>query len=366
MLHFMASPAGAKVNEAILEPITQPHDLARSRWLRLSVYIICGIAFLADVFNDTALAFGVFYIPLVSTAVYYRNTWAPWWLATLATAMVAIGYFLPSINPDLFTALANRVLSVVAIFLTAYLIRNERRIRDQLAEQTARAEAADRAKTLLFNNLSHELRTPLSAILGFADLLMTNARADQLIALSHIQSGGRRLQATLDNLIDLTRFADRTLHARPLDLPATLSDAVEASRQLATEKRIALSIVAPKAGLPPVLADRWALHRIVDNLVANGIKFTAPGGSVEISAYPSPEGIVVSIKDTGTGMPPHVLEQIGEPFFQADSGATRRFEGMGAGLALSVRLADAMGAALHFDSAPGRGTTVSLVLPESP
>ncbi len=129
--------------------------------------------------------------------------------------------------------------------------------------------------------------------------------------------------------------------------------------------RIALSTVRPEPGLPHVLADRWALHRIIDNLVANGIKFTASGGSVEISAYRSPEGIVVSIKDTGTGMPPHVLEQLGAPFFQADTGAARRFEGMGAGLALSVRLADAMGAALHFDSAPGRGTTVSLVLPES-
>lgn len=340
--------------------------MARSRWLRLSVYIVCGIVFLADISSDTALAFGVLYIPLVSTAVYYRNTRAPWWLATLATAMVVIGYFLPSINPDIFTALANRLLSVIAIFLTAYLIRNERRIRDKLAEQTVRAEAADRAKTELFNNLSHELRTPLAAILGFADLLMNNARADQVIALSHIQSGGRRLQATLDNLIDLTRFADRRLQARPLDLPAILSDAIEANRQLATEKRIALSIVTPEAGLPRVLADRWGVHRIIDNLVANGIKFTPPGGSVEISARHSPEGVVVPIKDSGTGMPPHVLEQIGEPFFQADTGATRRFEGMGAGLALSVRLADAMGAALHFDSAPERGTTASLVLPENP
>jgi signal transduction histidine kinase len=68
------------------------------------------------------------------------------------------------------------------------------------------------------------------------------------------------------------------------------------------------------------------------------------------------------VKDTGAGMPVHVLEQIGDPFYQAESGAARRFEGMGTGLALSLRLADAMSAALHFDSTLGGGTTASLVM----
>ncbi len=139
-----------------------------------------------------------------------------------------------------------------------------------------------------------------------ADLLSTNARADQLIALSHIQSGGRRLQATLDNLIDLTRFAGRTLHTRPLELHAILADAVEANRQLATEKRIALSTVRPEAGMPPVLADRWALHRIIDNLVANGIKFTRLRWlGRNFGSHAHPEGIVrVNQVITGTGMLP--------------------------------------------------------------
>jgi signal transduction histidine kinase len=331
--------------------------------LRLWVYFVCGGAFLADVTSETDLAYGVFYIPLVSTAVYYRNPSAPWLLATLATAMVIVGFFLPLMDPDIFTALTNRILSVAAIFMTAYLIHQERLMRAQLARQTTRAEAADRAKAQLFNNLSHELRTPLSAILGFADLLMNDARPDQQAALAHIQGGGRRLQATLDNLIDLIRTEDWTLRARPLDLGAVLLDAVESSRQLAIEKSIALSVLTPDGGWPPIVADRWALHRIVDNLVANGVKFTEPGGLVEVSAHGTPDGIAVTVRDSGAGMPPDVLKQIGEPFFQADSGVARRFEGMGTGLALSLRLADAMGAALHLDSVPGRGTTASLVLP---
>ena len=97
------------------------------------------------------------------------------------------------------------------------------------------------------------------------------------------------------------------------------------------------------------MADGWALSRIVDNLIANGIKFTEAGGSVEVSAGRMPEGVAAVVKDTGTGMDPEVLRQIGEPFYQADTGAARRFEGMGTGLALSLRLAEAIGARLSFN-----------------
>ncbi len=341
----------------------EPPPQAWSRWLRLAIYLACGLAFLADLTNDATLAFGVFYIPLVSTAVYHRDPRAAWGLAALASVMVVVGFFLPEVNPDIVVGVTNRGLSIAAIFTTAFLIRHERKIRERLAEQTVRAEVADRVKMQLFTNLSHELRTPLSAILGFADLLMGEARPDQRAAVGHIQSGGRRLLATVDNLIDLTQLEDRTLRIRPLELPALLHQAVEAARPVAAEKQIAFMLALPDESLPQVMADGWALRRIVDNLIANGIKFTEPGGSVEISARRGPDGIATVIKDTGTGMPPEVLRQIGEPFFQADSGAARRFEGMGTGLALSLRLAEAMGARLSFDSTPGSGTTASLTLP---
>jgi signal transduction histidine kinase len=259
----------------------------------------------------------------------------------------------------------NSGLSIGAILVTAYLIHHERQIRERLAEQTARAEAADRAKTELFNNLSHELRTPLSAILGFAELLTPAARPDQLAPLGHIRNGGKRLLGTLENLIDLTQIDDRTIRVRPIDLATMLHQAVEDSRPLATDKQIALNLVLADPAMPRIMADSWALRRIADNLIGNGIKFTEAGGTVEVSARQGPEGVVVTVRDTGAGMPPDVLEQIGKHFYQADTGISRRYEGMGTGLALSLRLADAMGAAVHFDSSPGNGTTASLVLPVS-
>jgi signal transduction histidine kinase len=351
--------------EGKLDQITQRPGQKWSRWLRLVIYVFCAAAFVADVTHQDILAFGVFYIPLVGTAVFHRNPMAPWWLAAVATTLVIIGFFAPGLDTEIVAGLTNRVLSIVAIVITAYLIHHEGQIRSRLAAQTERAEAADRAKTQLFTNLTHEVRTPLAAILGFADLLMAKARADQKGSIGHIQSSGRRLLATLDNLIDLTQIRDRTLRIRQIDLAAVLSQAVEDSRALALDKEVALTLAPPEPALPRVMADGWALRRITDNLIANGIKFTDTGGSVEVSAHPGELGAIVTVRDTGPGMPPAVLEQIGVPFYQADSGISRRFEGMGAGLALSLRLADGMGAALHFDSAPGNGTTASLVLPAS-
>lgn len=351
--------------EGNLDQTIQRSAQVWSRWLRLVIYVFCAAAFLADVTHADILAFGVFYIPLVGTAVFHRNPMAAWWLAGVATVLVVIGFFVPGLDSEVVAGMTNRMLSIAAILITAYLIHHEGQIRTRLAAQTERAEAADRAKMQLFNNLTHEVRTPLAAILGFADLLMAKARADQRASIGHIQSNGRRLLATLDNLIDLTQIRDRTLRIRPIDLAAVLLQAVEDSRALAQDKEVALTLAPPELALPRVMADGWALRRIADNLIANGIKFTNAGGSVEVSARPGELGAIVTVRDTGPGMSPDVLEQIGVPFYQADTGISRRFEGMGAGLALSLRLADGMGAALHFDSRPGSGTTASLVLPAS-
>jgi len=351
-------------SEEAADNAAQPAPQTWNRWVRQGIYAVCGLAFLADLSNDVTLAFGVFYIPLVVTAVYHKDPRAVWYLAAIGSAMVTIGFFYPAINPDVPDAIIDRGLSIAAIFLTAFLIHQSRQISDRLAEQTKRAETADQAKTQIFANLSHELRTPLAAINGFADLLVADARPDQRPALGHIQSGGRRLLATVENLIDLMQLEDRTLRLRPMNLSTQLHQAVEASQLQAAEKRISLTLAIPEGALPPVLADGWALRRIIDNLIANGVKFTEPGGSVEVSAQASsPDGVAAIVRDTGTGMPPEVLRQLGEPFFQADSGAARRFEGMGTGLALSLRLASFMGARLSFDSKLGAGTSATLLLP---
>jgi signal transduction histidine kinase len=205
------------------------------RGVLAAIYGACAIFFIADIRVDQTLAIGVVYIPLVATSVFYRDPRIIWLLAVIASALVAVGLFLPVVSENVAEAVANRVLSIAAIWIVAALLRHERNVAEQLAEQTRRAEIADQAKGRLLGNLSHELRTPLNAILGFSDLMLTDCRADQVQYLGYIKAGGRRLLDTFENLIDLTRLDERPLRSSEVDLVPLLRDVVRAARVSAAE-----------------------------------------------------------------------------------------------------------------------------------
>jgi signal transduction histidine kinase len=329
-------------------------------WLAGIIYVGCGVAFIGDLTHDATWVYGVLYVPVVCTAVFYRNPNSVWWLAAIAIAMAVSGWIFPVANFSI-PSLANRLLSVAAILATAVLVRLARSMRDLLAWQTRQAQTADRMKTQIFANLSHELRTPLNAIIGFAELLTADCRADQLNSLEHLRSAASRLLVTIENLLDLARTTDQVLRAERLDLAAILRQAVEAARNGTTERRITL-LNSIAADTPQAIGDAWAVRRIADNLIGNAVKFTEPGGSVQVATETSDGSVFAVVEDTGGGMSTEVLRQLGDPFFQAKTGADRPHEGLGTGLALCRRLADAMGAKLEFASEPGHGTTVRLSL----
>ncbi len=329
----------------------------------VAIYGACAIFFVADISVDQTLAVGVAYIPLVASSVFYREPRIIWLLAAVASFLVGIGFVLPVISENVTEAVANRVLSIAAIWIVAALMRHERNVAEQLAEQTRRAEIADQAKGRLLSNLSHELRTPLNAILGFSDLMLTECRADQVQYLGYIRAGGRRLLDTFENLIDLTRLDERPLQSSDVDLAPLLRDAVRAVRVAAAEQRVSVTLALDRENPPAARTDAWAVRRIVDNLLGNAIKFNNPGGMVDVAVEPGPNLVAVIVRDDGRGIAPDVLLRLGEPFYQGDAGDSRQFEGMGTGLALSLRLATAMHGRLVFDSRPGGGTTARLVLP---
>jgi signal transduction histidine kinase len=331
------------------------------RWLVVAIYAAAGGAFLTDIVGNQIVSCGLAYLPLVCTAMFHRDPRVVWLLAAVTSAMVVAGFFLPSINTEYVAAAIDRILTLLAIAITAVLVRHERYVRDRLIEQRRRAQAAERAKAYLLSNFSHELRTPLSAILGFSDLLLADCRADQRSALGHISAGGKRLMRTLENLIELSRIDERQLQPQEVDLTRLLRQLADVAQPEAAEQQITLAFAAVPGLL--VNADPAALRRILDNLIANAIKFTNPGGSIDVTVAATPDGVTATVRDTGIGMPREVLDELGTPFFQGDSSATRRYEGMGTGLALSMRLAGTLGARLLFESAPDQGTTVHLRLP---
>jgi len=333
------------------------------RRLRPLIYLACGLAFTADLMrrDSDLLAFGVFYIPLVCTAVLNRNRRSVWWLAAISVAMVVLGAFFPDINADHYDLISNRLLSIAAIVVTALLVSHAGRVREGLIAQTQRAQAAERVKTEIFTNLGYDLRQPLHAIIGLTRLMAADCRADQCEPLGHVQIASRRLLATINNLVDLTIFDERVSRLGPVDLTALLSRAVDDVRQHATEANVAVvTEIAPNPA--PLTGDAWAVRRIIENILDNAVKFTPPGGSVRLSTVPSASDVVITVTDTGEGIPEGVLAQIGQPLLPGDAGTTGRPDGPGMGLALSLRLAHSIGAELCFRSGPGLGTSATLRL----
>ena len=156
-------------------------------------------------------------------------------------------------------------------------------IQEQLAEQTERAEAAERIKTEVLNNLSQEIRAPLHSMIGVLELVAADSRPDQKAALEMVRGAARRLATTVDNLVDLTQFDATSMPAEPIDLGSLLRQTAEARRPDASARQIRLTINIPVDSDTMVHANLWAARRILENKIADAITYTAPGGRIEVS-----------------------------------------------------------------------------------
>ena len=322
------------------------------------------MAFLTDVLQEVYVAFGLFYLPLICTGVFYQNRAMVWRLAGIASVMVTIGFFLPNINPEWMASLTNRLLSIVAIGITATLISYARMVQDRLSAQTARAEAAERLKTEVFTTLSEEIRAPMHSMIGLCNIMSMNCRPDQRIPLAQFSSGTKRLLGTVDNLIDLTRLDRHPINIEPVNVLPILRDSIECARLAAAEKQILVALDMDADWNDLASGDSWAIRRIVDNVLANAVHFSPAGSVVELAAEATPRAVRVIVRDTGAGMSDVVLRHLSAPLRPGDA-SSLAMDVAGSGLTLCRRLASAMNAELSFDSEVGSGTTVVLQLPSA-
>ena len=345
------------------EPISRP---VGGRWVRLltiPIYLGCLLAFLSDITQEIFIAFGLFYVPLICTAVFHRNPRSVWWLALAAISLIITGFFFPIVNPDQSSALANRALSIVAVIITAALVHHARDIQERLAEQTRRAEAAERMKTAILTTLSEEIRQPLHGLVGLCGVMMADCRSDQRAPLGRVQSSGKQLIGMIENLIDLTHLDERAIRLESFDVGQLIHQAVAAVQPAATDKDILLAIDAEPGPAQVVQADTWAVRRILDNVLANALKFSPRGAVVELATETGPNFVELIVRDTGIGMTAEALRKLAAPLSLQSAQDTQPLNVDGTGLTLSRYLARAMGAELLFDSEPGSGTTVTLRLP---
>lgn len=244
--------------------------------------------------------------------------------------------------------------------------RDRKRILQQ--EQAARAEAerANRVKDEFLAILSHELRSPLNPILGWAKLLQTRNfdAAKTAEALATIERNAKIQTQLIDDLLDVAKIirGKLSMEANPVDLVFVIEAAIDTVRAAAVAKSILLHPVLPQIG--QVSGDATRLQQIIWNLLSNAIKFTPNHGRVDIRLERVGDQAQIAVNDTGKGINPDFLPHIFESFRQEDAATTRKFGGLGLGLAIVCSLVEAHGGTISADSqGKGLGATFTIRLP---
>ncbi|HVW93799.1 MAG TPA: PAS domain-containing sensor histidine kinase [Devosia sp.] len=254
---------------------------------------------------------------------------------------------------------------VVALFRD---VTDRRDQENQMLAARRAAEEASEAKTRFLATMGHELRTPLNAIIGFSEMMLGNIGGE--LSPTHreyaelIRKSGSHLVGVLGMLLDMSRIeaGKFELNAESFAPGDLVEPCLKMVGPLAEEKKVRFDTHLAR-GLPPIMADERACRQIVINLLSNAIKFSHPGGVVSISLNRQGSWLKLSVSDTGIGMSTEAIARIGEPFFQANDGLSRRYEGAGLGLSIVKGLVDLHRGQLRIASEAGTGTTMTVLLP---
>jgi signal transduction histidine kinase/HAMP domain-containing protein len=243
----------------------------------------------------------------------------------------------------------------------ARLYEDENRLVEEL-------KAVDRAKSDFVATISHELRTPLTSVTGYIEMLLDRdlgqLSPEQEGALETVSRNATRLQDLIEDLLTLSAIEAGTFTTvtTPTSLLGILSGAGEDIQPAASSKRITLAIALPADSLV-VNGDASQLHRVIINLLSNAVKFTPVGGQVKLTAGVDGEWVVVSVADTGIGIPDGDKKDLFTRFFRASNATKRAIPGTGLGLAIVQTIIAGHGGQMTLESEEGIGTTVSVRLP---
>jgi signal transduction histidine kinase/CheY-like chemotaxis protein len=305
--------------------------------------------------------------PVVRTKVAVG---AEQWLIVVAAKHPLVGDFarrLPwlVLASGLVAALLATALVEIVGRRRAYALRlvDERTVDLEMAREAA--EAANRSKSEFLSRMSHELRTPLNAVLGFAQLLESDdLTPDQRESVRQILHGGRHLLGLINEVLDITRIEAGSfqLSPEPVSVGEVVDEVIELTAPLAVAARVDLG---SDHGHDDrfVVADRQRLKQILLNLVGNAVKYNRTGGTVSVSCRQAADGKVrINVHDTGSGIAAEQVPLLFTPFERLGAERTG-IEGSGVGLALSRRLAEAMGGTVDVETTLGHGSTFWVELP---
>lgn len=307
---------------------------------------------------------------LVARRLLWALTGVPLFAGLLLVEGSEADLFSPQVGAAAMATVSVAALSVVAWSCARMLnqIESQRQaVLDALESAELDAVRANRAKSEFLSRMSHELRTPLNSVLGFAQLLEATELSDrQKSFVQHIERGGRHLLDLINEVLDISRIETGRLSMsiEPVDLRAIVQQAVSLSTPHAQAKGVNLTFEAG-AEHQFVKGDRQRLTQIALNLISNAIKYNHEGGHVGLRVDEDADSaVVLRCADTGVGIPKDHLGKLFAPFERLGADA-QGFEGTGLGLAVSRRLAEAMGGKLDLESTGDQGSSFVLKLEAS-
>lgn len=241
-------------------------------------------------------------------------------------------------------------------------VTRRRELEQDLREAKVRAEAATEAKSEFLANMSHEIRTPLTGVIGFSEIL-SRTPGLPASAESHVQkvvTSGKALLSVVNDILDFSKLeaGQVELDPGPVNLADFLREVVDLFSLKAAAKGLALEVEIEEGAPDYILADRGRLQQVLSNLMSNAVKFTDQG-SIGVRARYDRESstLVVSVTDTGIGIPAMQMDKLFQRFMQADGSITRQFGGTGLGLSICRQLIHLMGGSIQLTSTPGSGST---------
>jgi two-component system, OmpR family, sensor kinase len=265
------------------------------------------------------------------------------------------------ISPGLVAGLAG-VLVTVVLVVVFWARRRADQWRDAALAEAAARSAEERRRFLM--RLDHELKNPLTAIrAGLANVDLTGASEGTAAAVASVSAQTDRITRLVSDLRKLADLETQAIEVAPVDMPGLLHEVAEAIGEIPAARQRSIRVSVPQAPWPlPLLdGDRDLLFIVAQNLVANAVKFTAPGDAIEVRASEDGDALLVEVADTGLGIPP---DEIGQVWAELARGkAARSLPGTGIGLALVRVIVTRHGGRVAIRSREGQGTVVSVRLP---
>lgn len=269
-------------------------------------------------------------------------------------------------DQDDLSVLESLALAAASAIVNARLYRDLKDHAIELEKAFGELKEADRIKDEMIQNVSHELRTPMTFILGYIEIIangeLGSVTGEQRRGLEIVRKKARSLMTIVSDIVALQRMSVDTLDRRLMEVPQVIDQAVK-TVEIASRDGTYKFITDVPYDIPNVRADAERISQVLDNLLGNAIKFSPEGGIISVQARAAVNDVVFTVQDSGVGIKPENVRNVFNRFYQEDGSTTRRFGGVGLGLAICKEIVEAHGGQIWVESEPGKGTIFSFSLP---